>query len=478
MVIEFFMEWVETAPVKKREAAAAAMARAYLKKGVSEEDREDLEAALTVLLEDNSPSVRLAIAETFGAFSSAPRHIISALASDITEISIIVLSRSPVFHDSELIAAVRGGEEKAQIAISCRPWISPNVVATICKYGCKDANLGLLMNPAADFTPEDLYQMASRFGTETDIRIILLDRDDLETRTRHLLISKLGEALGGLIRKKSWIPEARLERTLDEAFDRASIIFAANARERDISSVVRNLMESDRLTVAFLIRAICMGNIALVASALSELSGIRFPRVESILTRNRESAFRAVYQRAGLPDSAYIVFTTALTAWRRLLSSKSSSNKARMPFIVTREVLEAYSANPESVSHELVVLLRRLAAETARENSRAKAEEIAQRGKQEPAAIASEVEEAEILSEEEPLAAVADEHSQVPAVEVETIAANDDVEPGLVGEDLEFISGTLDQFDPSILDGADFGMNEKDPGFSDGLLHAPRVRAA
>ena len=309
MVIEYFMEWVRTAPVTKRIDAAVALARACVRKNIQPEERDEIEAALTVLIDDNAPAVRQAMAETFGAYGSAPRHIMTALASDNSDISVIVLSQSPVFHDAELINFIQRGTDENQIAISCRPWLSPEVISAICQVGCRDAALGLLMNSAARFTQQDLHAIAGNHGISTEVRLILLDRDDLAAETRHLLIGKLGEALGGLITRKSWLPKQRLETAIGEAFDKASIIFAATTKDEEIASVVRNLMMQNRLTVSFLVRAICMGNIALVACALSELSGIRFKRAEAILTSNRRSAFKALYERAGLPQSAFVVYS-------------------------------------------------------------------------------------------------------------------------------------------------------------------------
>lgn len=379
MVVEYFMEWVHTASVRKREAAAGALVRAFLSPSLEDDERDDLEAALTILIEDNAPVVRLAIARTFGTHELAPRHMMCSLADDNNDISVVVLTCSPVFHDSELIDYFVNGNEAQQVAISCRLSISPELVTSICDMGCRDAVLGILENPVADFTGADLHQVAMRFGGDTEIRNSLLNQPNLDSRTRHILIGKLAEALGGFVRNKSWLSEARVNQAVAEACDRASIIFAAGAREEDIASVVHNLIAQERLTVAFLVRAICMGNITLVASALAELSGIKFARVEAILTRDRKSAFRAVYDRAGLPASAFLVFQTAISTWRRLLSSRSKINKARLPFLVTREVLEAYSSKPDLVDHDLLVLLRRLAAESARENSRAQAMEIAAR---------------------------------------------------------------------------------------------------
>ncbi len=477
MVVEYFMDWVRTASVKKREAAAGALVRAYLNPMVEKDERDDLEAAITILSEDSAPTVRLVIAEGFGAFSSAPRHIMSSLAADNAEISIVVVSQSPVFHDSELISYFRTGNIQIQAAVSCRVWISQEVTDVICSEGCIEAVFGTLENPAARFTEENLHQIAARFGEETRIRANLLKQDKLASRTRHLLIGKLGDALGNYVLKKSWLTKERAQLAVGEACDRASIIFAAGAREEDISSVVQNLISHNRLTVAFLVRAICMGNITLVACAMSELSGVRFARVEAILTRNRESAFRAVYDRAGLPSSAFIVFKTAISTWRSLLSSDSKINKARLPFIVTREVLESYSDNPELLDHDLLVLLRRLSAETARENSRAQAEEIAARKRaKEEAAIAAAEAAARELAEEQQRNAEEQQRNEVaegvadPQV-VELIEAEfSDRCEGLVIHDVGSIPGRdVEGFADN--DGALVDM-------SSGLLHAPSVKAA
>ncbi|MGI9353367.1 MAG: DUF2336 domain-containing protein [Rhizobiaceae bacterium] len=464
MVIEYFMEWVLTAPVTKRVDAAVALARACIKKNIQPEERDEIEAALTVLIDDNAPAVRLAIAETFGAFGSAPRHLMTALASDNTEISVVVLSQSPVFHDAELVNFIQRGTDENQIAISCRPWLSPDVISAICHMGCRDAALGLLMNSAARFSRDDLHAIASNHGVSTEVRLTLLDRSDLAAETRHLLIGKLGEALGGLIARKSWLPKDRLETTIGEAFDKASIIFAANTKDEEIVSVVRNLMSQNRLTVSFLVRAICMGNISLVACALSELSGIRFKRAEAILTSNRRSAFKALYERAGLPQPAFVVFATALNTWRRLLDSGSRTNQARLPFLVTKEVLESYAGTSDGMIDDLLVLLRKLSAETARESSRAKAIEISSREKQAVAALP-------ILDEtEDNLEAGTDEKG--------TVVLNANNSQSKKAIDVPEIQIAADAIDPSTLIDVEPSLVSANLDNSDSFLYVPSVKAA
>ena len=57
MIVEQFLKWVESARVSEREAAAGALARAYLQSPLEFEERCAAEAALTVLLDDPSPNV-------------------------------------------------------------------------------------------------------------------------------------------------------------------------------------------------------------------------------------------------------------------------------------------------------------------------------------------------------------------------------------------------------------------------------------
>src|SRR4029078_9381526 len=97
MVVNHFLKWVATARVAERSAAAAALARAYVDRDLPFEDRCAAEAALTLLLDDPSSKVGLALAETLSMSPHAPAQIVSALAADQPEVAAIVLARSPLF---------------------------------------------------------------------------------------------------------------------------------------------------------------------------------------------------------------------------------------------------------------------------------------------------------------------------------------------------------------------------------------------
>ncbi len=403
MVIEYFLEWVETAPVSKRIEAAGALVRTFLRNDITVEEREDVEAALTILLEDAAPAVRLEIAQNFGAHAIAPRHLMVMLAQDSIDIASIALSQSPVFDDAELVDFAKSGDETCQIAVACRPWISPGLVDKLVPFICRDATYALLVNPVAPFDEQCLHIAAERFGTDTEIRNVLSERDDLAAPTRLLLIEQLGSALGSFVSDKQWLKETRADFMVDEACEKASILFAAGSSDEDVRRIVRMRINDGRMNVAYLLRAVCMGNITLVAHALSELSGVRFARVESVLTKNRSSVFKAIYERSGMPASAFEIFNTAIATWRDLLSSKSEINQSRLPFLVTKEVIASYTSGKSEVVDDLLVLLRKLSAETARESAKSKAMEIAARNQLMEQQVAAAIDDAQLLEEVAPV---------------------------------------------------------------------------
>src|ERR1700730_12490141 len=109
MIVRQFLHWVRTAPAGERAEATGALARAFLYSDLSPEDRAAVEGAMITLIDDPSPLVRQALADTLAASPDAPHAVIHALASDQADISATELARSPLFIDAELVYFVATG---------------------------------------------------------------------------------------------------------------------------------------------------------------------------------------------------------------------------------------------------------------------------------------------------------------------------------------------------------------------------------
>jgi hypothetical protein len=104
--------------------------------------------------------------------------------------------------------------------------------------------------------------------------------------------------------------------------------------------------------------------------ALAELSGMPLPRVSALVHDAGSTGFHAVFRRAGLPASAYPAFRAALEAMREGGFVGEAGGATRLRRRMVERVLTRV-ADDRSVDVEpLMTLLRRFAAEAARDEAR------------------------------------------------------------------------------------------------------------
>src|SRR5215470_4380304 len=129
MIVRQFLQWVRTAPAAERGEATSALARAYLYSDLGPDDRAAAEGAMIMLLDDLSPLVRHALAEALAGSDCAPAAVIHALSTDQSDIAAVVIARSPLLIDAELVDLAASGEECIQIAIARRLYVPRPVAA-------------------------------------------------------------------------------------------------------------------------------------------------------------------------------------------------------------------------------------------------------------------------------------------------------------------------------------------------------------
>ncbi len=94
---------MDTAKVADRSRAASALGRAFRQRSLTGPDGHAAEMAMTFLLDDPSPKVRLSLAEAIADSADTPRSLILPLAADQPEIAYTVIFRSPVLTDDDLV---------------------------------------------------------------------------------------------------------------------------------------------------------------------------------------------------------------------------------------------------------------------------------------------------------------------------------------------------------------------------------------
>jgi uncharacterized protein (DUF2336 family) len=375
MIVRDFLQWVRTAPASERAEATGALARAYLYSDLSTDDLAAAEGAMLMLLDDPSPLVRRALADSLAASPSAPPAIVMALSADQPQIAAPVYALSPLFVDADLVDAVATGGPAVQGAVASRAALPCSVAAAIAEVGVAEACLLLVENPKAEIAGISIDRIVERFGHLAAIREALLVRDDVPSATRHALVTKLSETLAGFVAGRAWLDADRAQRIAREACEKATVTIAAQSPESELRALVRHLCASGQLTAGLILRALLSGNIALFEEALAELADMPVARVSALIHDRGSLGLRALFDKARLPPSTYPAFKEAIDAMREGLLQEPGGAVRLKRRMIERVLTRCEDADLGELA-PLLTLLRRFATEAAREEARMFCDEL------------------------------------------------------------------------------------------------------
>jgi uncharacterized protein (DUF2336 family) len=375
MIVRQFISWVRTAPAGERAEATRALARAWIISDLSEEDRAAAEGALLMLLDDSSPLVRQAMAEVFARSGEAPGAIVQALSLDQPSVAIPVLEHSPLLIDADLVDIIATGNCEMQCAIARRVNLPASVCAAIAEVGSASAALELIENANAELASFSWDRIVERHGHLAAIRESMLVLEDLPAATRLALVAKLSDTLAQFVVARNWLSADRAGRIAGEARDRSTVNIAARSRGDDMRGLVRHLRATGQLNAGLILRALLSGNLELFDHALAELSDLPPARVSALLHDRGGASLQALLTRAGLPESTFAAFRVALEASHETGFVDTPGGAARLRRRMVERVLTQCETDPKT-TEPLLVLLRRFATESAREEARLFCEEL------------------------------------------------------------------------------------------------------
>ncbi len=375
MIVRQFISWIRTAPAGERAEATRALARAWLISDLTEEDRTAAEGALLMLLDDASPLVRQAMAEVFARSTDAPAAIVQALSLDQPSVALPVLQHSPLLIDADLVDIVATGNCEMQCAVARRVNLPASVCAAIAEVGSAAAALELIENAYAELASFSWDRIVERHGHLAAIRESMLVLVDLPAATRVALVAKLSDTLAQFVVARNWLSADRAGRIAGEARDRSTVNIAARSRGEDMGGLVRHLRATGQLTAGLILRALLSGNLELFDSALAELSDLPQARVSALLHDRGGAGLQALLTRAGLPESTFAAFRVAFEVSHEIGYVDSAGGEARLRRRMVERVL-THCETDRHAAEPLLILLRRFATESAREEARMFCDEL------------------------------------------------------------------------------------------------------
>ncbi|AWN48971.1 hypothetical protein DK419_23595 [Methylobacterium terrae] len=377
MIIRQFLLWTQHESAGRRAEAASSLARAYLYANLDPAARWEAKTAITALLDDPSPLVRRALAEACANAAEAPRTLVVALSQDQPEIAGLVLARSPVLSDADLVDCAAVGDEAGRIAIAGRPHLSAMLCGALAEIAGPAALRALAANPGAQVTRGSLMRIVERHGDDARLREALLARPDLPLDVRQAVTARLAGALAAFVSGCGWLSRERSERVTREARERTTLGLAEGSDKADLRRLVAYLREAGQLTPGLILRAMLSGRMAFTEAALADLSGLPPARVAGLLHDPRGSGLAALYRRAGLPPALEPAFAAAMSAWHEEEAGLAESGSGGLSRRMIERAVTACERLPFADAHAIVALLNRFDAEAARDEARVLARALA-----------------------------------------------------------------------------------------------------
>ena len=417
LIVRKFIEWSCNASAEARAEGVAALARAYLYSDLSDEERQEAELVLFAALDDRSPLVRRAMAENFGGSVDAPPAIISALANDQSDIASIVLGRSPLLTDAQLIDCAAVGDAGAQASIALRAEVSPAVAAALAEIAVREALIALAVNEGANLPAFVMRRMIERFGENGELREALLGRAWLPSAIRADLAAITARQLANLAVARNWMSHGRSERLAKDSRESAAMIIAAGcaAYSGETAALTAYLRAAGQLTPGLALRALLCGQSGLFEAMLVELTDIGPRRVAGLVKDPASNAFAAIYIKAGLPPALLPAFGATLAALMRFSAPDETDCTLRLPII--EAALQVCLENNAGQFDQIIALLRRFEAEALRQQGKAGVASI----------LAAAAQQASSLARAAPAA-------QAPRVKVEPPIIAPEVQPPALAE--------------------------------------------
>ena len=203
----------------------------------------------------------------------------------------------------------------------------------------------------------------------------MLILEDLPGATRAALVAKLTDTLAQFVVARNWLSADRAGRLANEARERSAVNIAARSRGEDMQGLVQHLLATGQLTAGLILRALLSGNLDLFESSLAELADLPLARVAALLHDRGGASVQALLIRAGFPDSTFGAFRVALevsheTGYVDTLGGAANLRRRMVERVLTHCATDRQAAEP------LLILLRRFATESAREEARMFCDEL------------------------------------------------------------------------------------------------------
>ncbi|HIJ38255.1 MAG TPA: DUF2336 domain-containing protein [Rhodospirillaceae bacterium] len=294
---------------ESRVATVAKLAGEFDQGELSDAERQLAEDIFRLLVKDAEVRVRQALAVHLKESAVLPHDVAVTLAQDVDQVALPILQYSKILTDQDLIAIVRSDNVTKQIAVTQRAEVSAQLSDALVETHNSDVVASLIGNQGAEISAQTLNKVEREFSDNPEIALSLQQRS---VTLAERLMTSVSEQLEEQLVQRHHLSDGMAADIMTQSRERATIALTAGADRDDVEGLVRHLRANGRLTPSLMLRAICVGDTAFFEAGIAELAKVPVTNAVRLIHDPGRLGFRAIYDKAELPDAAFPAFRCAM----------------------------------------------------------------------------------------------------------------------------------------------------------------------
>ncbi len=288
--LRFLLELALDKSLEGRRALTATIGDLFNKQDevLSERERALMTDILRKLIHDCEMAVRRDLSERLSSAPNPPHELIVALANDEIEVAEPILRQSAVLRDAELVGVIRHRTQQHQLAIAMRRSLSEYVSDALVETGNIDVVKVLLENSDARISEATMGYLAEESRRVDTYQEPLLRREDLGPELAARMYLWVSAALRSHILENFDVDPSQIDDHLEDA---TSAIARGSGTQKNAEPetakpaevLARRLTKQRQVTPDFLVQVLRQGEVPLFEALFGELSGLKAPRLQSVL---------------------------------------------------------------------------------------------------------------------------------------------------------------------------------------------------
>lgn len=316
-------------PFDKKIDITKKIADYYRNGGFDDQQMQNAAKIFRTLVKDTEIEIRKTLAEAIKDQQDIPKDVILSLANDVSEVSLPVLQFSDILTDADLIEIVNNSEDSVkQMGIAKRKQVSELVSDAL--IGTKNDSVvgSLLENNGAAVSDGSYEKIVHDFSDNEKVMGRMIEREALPISIVENLATKISETIYNKLVEKHKDAFIRMDNVIKKTREVATMkvigLRTTDAEYAQFTKLMDVLKISEDIAPIY---ALCMGNINIFEVNIARMTHTPVLNIRTLLNDPSNLGFKAIYERAAMPQDLYAATALLVTVLRGMQNKKEFTVK-------------------------------------------------------------------------------------------------------------------------------------------------------